>query len=225
MKGVSVSCYVSCYKPPEMSQTPTLLALLRETSHVLLCFNSPLRVAWFKFPVATAKDKLGVREDPMSIFGDGFRSDNAPVTPLAPKIWCYITGGLEASGDNLAHHLLQESLSVCFSKFFCSSEVSPRVEFINLLKVHCFSYDHSALHKLNFVIYYHRTVINLHIIHQRNCVWKTWISILKCPARAWTSIPLEPATRSTPAYLTLNILLGIQQCQRFIKLDRSMGHD
>jgi len=30
MKGASVSCYVSRYKPPETSQTPTLLALLRE---------------------------------------------------------------------------------------------------------------------------------------------------------------------------------------------------
>jgi hypothetical protein len=47
---------------------------------------------------------------------------------------------------------------------------------------------------------------------RRSCDWKSLISILKCPARAWTSIPLEPAARSTPAYLTSKILLGIQQC-------------
>ena len=119
---------------------------------------------------------------------------------------------MEASGDNLAHHLLQESLPVGFSKFLCLSEVSPWVEFINLLRVHCFNYHHDALYQLIIVFcYHHSTLINLHIIHPRSCVWKKWISILKCPARAWTSIPLEPAARSTLAYLTSNILLGIQQ--------------
>ena len=142
MTGVSVTCYVSSYKPPETSQTPTLLALLRETSHVLLCFNSTLRFAWFKCPVATAKAKL-------RYIWWWRRFWQRPLTSLAPKFWCYIIRRFGSLGGNLAHHLLQESLSVCFSKFLCSSEVSPRVEFINLLIVHCFSYHHSALHKLN----------------------------------------------------------------------------
>ena len=39
---------------------------------------------------------------------------------------------------------------------------------------------------------------------------ESWISILKWPAQACTSFPLEPAAWSTPASLTSTILLGIQ---------------
>ena len=62
-----------------------------------------------------------------------------------------------------------------------------------------------------FVFSYHRTTLSLHILPPSSCDWKSWISILKCPALAWTSTPLESAARSPPAYLPSNILLGIQQ--------------
>ena len=58
-------------------------------------------------------------------------------------------------------------------KMSCVSEVSLRVEFINLLRERCFNYHHRALHQLIFVFCYHRTIIDLHILPTRNCDWKT----------------------------------------------------
>ena len=52
-----------------------------------------------------------------------------------------------------------------------------------------------------------------------NELWlESRISILKCPAGACISIPLDPAARSTPASLTSNILLGIKQSQIYLLL-------
>ena len=79
--------------------------------------------------------------------------------------------------------------------------------------MHCFKYHNSALHQLIFV-FYHRTTINLHILPPGSCDWKSWISVLKCPTRACTRIPLEPAARSAPMYLTSTITLGIQHHQQ-----------
>ena len=52
-----------------------------------------------------------------------------------------------------------------------------------------------------------------------NELWlESRISIVKCPAGACISIPLNPAARSTPASLTSNILLGIKQNQIYLLL-------
>jgi len=42
---------------------------------------------------------------------------------LDPKFWWYVIG-LEASGDNLGRHLLQETLPDCFTKFLCVTSLS-----------------------------------------------------------------------------------------------------
>jgi len=89
---------------------------------------------------------------------------------------------------NLGLHLLQESLPDCFSKFLCVSEVSLRVKLINLLRVHCFSYQNSALHQLIFVFSNHRTTINLHILPPRICVGSLEYQFL--------SVQHEPETAS-----------------------------
>jgi len=55
---------------------------------------------------------------------------------------------LEASGDILGHHLLQESLSEYIAKNFFVTEVSLQTELPNYLTVRCFIYHHSALYQL-----------------------------------------------------------------------------
>ena len=90
-------------------------------------------------------------------------------------------------------------------------QLSPQCTVSVITTVHCFSYHHSALHHLILVFlqssYYNKPAYST----PKELCWKFRLSILKCPARAWTSIPLEPAARSPPPYLTSNILLGIKQ--------------
>ena len=168
--------------------------------------NLPLRATWFRCPVATAKATLRVSGSYDHIL-EVASVLTRPVTSLDSKFLCYIIRRFGSLGGQSRSSLaagIAASLLLKISLFVRSLSTS---KLINLLRVHCYIL---SPHQLMFVIYCHRTIINLHIMPPRSCVWKTWISILKCPARAWTSIRLEPAARSTPAYLTSNILLGIQ---------------
>jgi len=54
---------------------------------------------------------------------------------------------LEAWGDILGHHLLQESLSEDINKISFVTEVSLQAELLNYLIVRFFIYYHSALHQ------------------------------------------------------------------------------
>jgi hypothetical protein len=185
-----------CFKLPEMSQTLTPLTLLRETSHVLLCFNLPLWARWFRCPVATAWAKLRVKGG--GVLWPYLVMASALTTPrdvTCPQILMLYNKEVWKPRGTISLTTCCRNRCRSASQILCSSEVSPRVEFINYLRAHCFSYHHSAPHKLNCVIFSLRTIINQHIIYPRSRVWKTWISILKCPARAWASIPLEPAAR------------------------------
>jgi len=69
------------------------------------------------------------------------------VTSLDPNFDAIYSGGLEASGDILAHHLLQESLSEYIAKISVI-EVSLQAELPNYSIVRCFIFHHSALHQL-----------------------------------------------------------------------------
>jgi len=63
-------------------------------------------------------------------------------------------------------------------------------------------YHHSAIHQLVYYILL-STIYNKSALSALQELWlESWISILKCPARAWTSFPQEPNARSPPAYLT-----------------------
>ena len=62
----------------------------RDFSRTPFVSNSPLRVAWFKRPVATAKAAFSVAGF-MTIFGHAWGLWQCPVMSLNPKFWCYIT--------------------------------------------------------------------------------------------------------------------------------------
>ena len=138
-----------------------------------------------------------------------------PATSLDPRFWCYITrrfgsfGGQSRSSlaAGIFARLLLE-ISLCVRSF------SLWVELIELLKGALLQLSSQHTTSVNFYIllslyYYNKPAFST----PRSCDCKSWISILKCLARAWTSIPLEPAARSIPAYLTSNILLRIQQAR------------
>ena len=109
MQGVSMSCYWTWGVPSRSVTSPTFYVMLcffvtsywkyhRHPHHIhslerLLtypfCFNSPLRVAWFRCPVATAKAMLTATGSYDHIWWS-VGSWQCPVTSLDPKFWCYI---------------------------------------------------------------------------------------------------------------------------------------
>jgi len=86
---------------------------------------------------------------------------------------------------------------------------SIQAELPNYLIVRCFIYHHSALHQL---FYHLSTSYNKStIILFKSCDWIREYQFLSVQHEPYTSFPQKPAARSTPAYLTSTITLGIQQ--------------
>jgi hypothetical protein len=54
-------------------------------------------------------------------------ADNTPWRHSTANFVTIYSGDLEASGDILGHHLLQESLPDCFSKFLCVRSLSTSI--------------------------------------------------------------------------------------------------
>jgi len=139
----------------------------------------------------------------VSIFG----SNAHPMTSYAARIsMLFNLGDWDASGDILVRRVLQESLSDHIAKFLCS----PYERNYNLINSALHQYHPNALHQLLYCIL---RLINYNkpttFIHQK-CGRSIEYQFLNVQHDPCTSIPHEPATRSTPACLTSTITLAIQ---------------
>jgi len=74
-------------------------------------------------------------------------------------------------------------------------------------------YHHSALHQLFYYILLSTSYNKPALSTLQKCGWSLEYQFLSVQHEPWTSFLQEPAARSTPAYLTLTITLGIQQCE------------
>jgi len=101
------------------------------------------------------------------------------------------------------------NLSDHIAKFLCP----PYERYYNLIHSALHHYHPNALHQLFYCIlrsinYNKPTSFTL-----QKCGWSLEYQFLSVQNEPWTSFPQEPAARSTPAYLTSNITLGIQKSQ------------
>jgi len=118
--------------------------------------------------------------------------------------------GLKEAGMSvviLGRHLLQESLTDHIAK--CSL-FSLRGVLTNYLRVRCIIYHDSALHQLFYYILLATSYNKPALSTSKSCGWSLAYQFLSVQHEPWTSFPQEPAARSTPAYLTSTITLGIQ---------------
>jgi len=157
----------------------------------------------------------------MAIFGNAWGSANVLWRHSTPNSEAVYPGGLEASGDILGGHLLQESLSDHIVKF---SLFSLRAVLTNYLTVHCIIYHHSALHQSFYFILLSTSYNKSALSAFQDLCLESWVSILKCPARAWTNFLEEPTARSTPAYLISSITLSIQHIFIFNESGQTFSH-
>jgi len=79
---------------------------------------------------------------------------------------------------------------------------SLRAILTNYLTVRYIIYHHSATHKLFYYILLSTSYINPALSTSKSCGWSLEYQFLSVQHEPWTSFPQEPASRSTPAYLT-----------------------
>ena len=75
----------------------------------------------------------------------------------------------------------------------------------------CIIYHHSALHQLFYYILLTTSYNKPALSTSKSCAWSLEYQFLSVQYEPSTSFPQEPAARSTPAYLTSTVTLGVQQ--------------
>ena len=130
------------------------------------------------------------------------------MTSLDPKFWCCIIRRFGSLGGCSWSSLAAGIAVRRHQQNFFVTEVSLQTELPNCLIVRCFIYHHNALHQLLYLL---STSYNKSsILPFESCDWIRAYQYLSVQHEPYTSFPQEPAARSTPAYLTSTITLGIQ---------------